>query len=215
MITHHVSNFECIVIGASAGGMEAVSKLLSYLPGEFPLPVIFAQHLHPTEDEYLVEYFNDKCALTVKGANEKERIQQGHVYFAPPDYHLLIERDQTFSLSIDEKVNYTRPSIDVLFESAAHVWSSHLIGIILTGANNDGAYGMRLIKDYGGLTIAQDPSTAEYPVMPQAAIDARGVEKILPLEGIGEFLTAFLTQRRQGAKKGLDYARQTKNIDRG
>ena len=187
--------YKAIVIGASTGGMEALSTVSSCLPREFPLSIVFVQHLHPAEGGYLVEYLGNKSALKVKEADEKEVIRVGHIYVAPPNYHLLIEHDQTFSLSIDEKVNYARPSIDVLFESAVYVWSNHLIGIILTGANNDGAYGMRLIKEHGGLTIAQDPSTAECPVMPQAAIDIGAVEKILPLEGVVNFLKTLVSKQ--------------------
>ena len=208
-------SYKAIVVGASAGGVEALSKLFSHLGAKFPLSIIVVQHSHPSGDSYLAEFFNGKYALTVKEAHDKEPIQQGHIYFAPPDYHLLIERDQTFSLNIDEKVNYVRPSIDVLFESAAYVWSSNLIGIILTGANRDGAYGMRLIKEHGGLTIAQDPATAENPVMPKAAIDAGGVDNILSLEGIIKFLKTGITHMRQGLKKEVDYERRTKYFNRG
>lgn len=180
--------YKAIVIGVSAGGLAALSKLFPCLPDRFPLPVIVVQHVRSTTNRYIYTHFNNKCTLTIKEADDKEEIQPGFVYFAPPDYHLLIERDETFSLSIDARVNYSRPSIDVLFESAVHVWSSGLIGILLTGASSDGAYGMRLIKEHGGLTIVQDPATAEYPLMPKAAIDAVAVDKILPIESIGEFL---------------------------
>ncbi|MCJ7538961.1 MAG: chemotaxis protein CheB [Desulfobacterales bacterium] len=180
--------YKAIVIGVSAGGRAALSKLFSCLPDRFPLPVIIVQHVRSTINRYRYTHFNNKCTLTIKEADDKEEIQPGSVYFAPPDYHLLIERDKTFSLSIDARVNYSRPSIDVLFESAVYVWSSGLIGILLTGASSDGAYGMQLIKEHGGLTIVQDPATAEYPVMPKAAIDAVAVDKILSIESIGEFL---------------------------
>lgn len=182
--------------------MEALSNLFSYLPGGFPLPIIVVQHLAATQDGYLFEHFNRKCALLVKEAHEKETILPGHIYFAPPGYHLLIERDETFSLSMDEKVNHSRPSIDVLFESAVRVWSCALIGIILTGANHDGAYGMRLIKEHGGLTIAQDPATAEYPVMPQAAIDQTDIDRILPLGGIESFLNMLAQSCQMRSKHG-------------
>lgn len=180
--------YKAIVMGISAGGLSALSKLFSCLPERFPLPVIIVQHVHPTANRGKCTHITNKCALTIKEAEDKEEIRPGIIYFAPPDYHLLIERDETFSLSIDARVNYSRPSIDVLFESAVYAWSSGLIGILLTGASKDGAHGMRLIKEHGGLTIAQDPITAEYPVMPQAAIDAVAVDKILPIQGIGEFL---------------------------
>ena len=181
--------YKAIVIGVSAGGLAALSKLFPCLPDRFPLPVIVVQHVPATAHRYKYTHFNNKCTLTIKEADEKEEIRPGFIYFAAPDYHLLIERDETFSLSIDARVNYSRPSIDVLFESAVYVWSSGLIGILLTGASSDGAHGMRLIKEHGGLTIAQDPATAEHPVMPKAAIDAAAADKILPIEGIGEFLS--------------------------
>jgi len=180
--------YKAIVIGVSAGGLAALSKLFPCLPDRFPLPVIVVQHVHAAANRYIYTHFNNKCTLTIKEADDKEEIRPGFLYFAPPDYHLLIERDETFSLSIDARVNYSRPSIDVLFESAVYVWSSGLIGILLTGANNDGAHGMRLIKEHGGLTIAQDPATAEYPVMPKAAIDAGVVDEVLGLEQIGKRL---------------------------
>jgi two-component system chemotaxis response regulator CheB len=185
--------YKAIVMGVSAGGLSVLSKLFPCLPERFPLPVIVVQHVAVTAHRHIYIHFNNKCTLTIKEADDKEEIRPGFVYFAPPDYHLLIERDETFSLSIDARVNYSRPSIDVLFESAVYAWSSGLIGILLTGANNDGAHGMWLIKEHGGLTIAQDPATAEYPVMPQAAIDEVAVDKILPIEGIGEFLMKLET----------------------
>jgi len=209
--------YQAIVIGVSAGGLAALSKLFGCLPAGFELPVIIVQHVHAKAIRQRFTHFNDKCPLTIKEAEDKETIQPGFVYFAPPDYHLLVEREETFSLSIDARVNYSRPSIDVLFESAAFVWSSGLIGILLTGANNDGAKGMHWIKEYGGLTIVQDPLTAEYPVMPKAAIDAGAADKILPIEDIGELLRAFSGSVDRGELnlRGFDNERPTKNIDRG
>ena len=193
--------YKAIVIGVSAGGLAALSKLFPCLPDRFPLPVIIVQHVGATANRYKYAHFDNKCILTIKEADDKEEIRPGFVYFAPPDYHLLIERDETFSLSVDAKVNYSRPSIDVLFESAVYVWSSSLIGILLTGASSDGAHGMRLIKEHGGLTIVQDPATAEYPVMPKAAIDAVAVNKILSIESIGEFLKTFSDTLDKGHQK--------------
>ena len=189
---HLKNKYKAIVIGVSAGGMNALSRLLAGFEKGFPLPIIIAQHLHATDDGFLFQYFNDRCSLKVKEADEKEAIRPGHIYFAPPNYHLLIERDKTFSLSIDEKVRYSRPSIDVLFESASRVWLSGVIGIILTGANDDGARGIRCIKQNGGLTIAQDPATAEYPFMPRSAIDLGAVDEVLPLEAIAKRLTELV-----------------------
>lgn len=189
------NGYRAIVIGVSAGGLTALSTLFSHLPEGFALPVIVVQHIHPAADRQIFDYFNSKCTLTVKEAEDKEKIQAGYVYFAPPDYHLLVEQNETFSLSIDPRVNFSRPAIDVLFESAVRVWSPRLIGILLTGASSDGACGMKLIKDHGGLTIAQDPATAEYPVMPQSAIDANAADKILSLDGIGNFLKTVSTKK--------------------
>jgi two-component system chemotaxis response regulator CheB len=124
----------------------------------------------------------------VKQAEEKIRIETGNVYIAPPDYHLLVERDRTFSLTSDALVNYSRPSIDVLFESAAEAFGSALIGIILSGANRDGATGMNTIRRRGGLTIAQDPREAEYPFMPEASIQTGAVGQVMRLDDIKHFL---------------------------
>ncbi len=183
------SGYKAIVIGASAGGMTAMTRLFSYLPAGYQLPVIVAQHLHPTQGDKLFAHFNYKCALTVKEAWDKEPILPGHIYFAPANYHLLVEPDQTFSLSVDDKVNHSRPSIDVLFASAASVWPDSLVGIILTGASVDGARGLYRIRECGGLTIAQEPDTAEHSFMPKAAIDAGSVSIRLELDEIGAFLS--------------------------
>ncbi len=180
--------YSAIVIGTSAGGMVALTKLLAPLPEDFSLPIIIVQHVHPTQDGFMVDNLNSKCSLTVKEANGSEVIHPNHIYLAPPNYHLLLERDKTFSLSIDEKVNYSRPSINVLFESAVDVYSSGLVGILLTGANEDGAMGLKMIKENSGLAIVQDPDTAEYPFMPRAAIDMVKVDHILPLEKITDLL---------------------------
>jgi two-component system chemotaxis response regulator CheB len=180
--------YQIIVIGGSAGTMTALTELLPLFPAGYPLPIVIAQHLHPWQDNYHVEHFGDQCALVVKEARDKEAIEAGNIYFAPPNYHLLINDDKTFSLSIDDKVNYARPSIDVLFESAVDVYAPWLVGVILTGANNDGAQGLRLIKESGGLAIVQDPKTAESAYMPKAALEATRADYVLPLQGIGKLL---------------------------
>lgn len=188
------TKFDAIVIGGSAGAIAALAMLLPRIPENYPFPVIVVLHLHPLQDRYFLEHLGKTCNLRVKEADEKENIQAGYIYFAPPNYHLLIENDKTFSLSIDEKVNYTRPSIDVLFESAARAYGSHLIAIILTGANNDGAEGLRLVKQKGGLVIVQDPKTAESSYMPTAALQATTPDFVLGLEEIGRWL-ANLAQK--------------------
>jgi two-component system, chemotaxis family, protein-glutamate methylesterase/glutaminase len=182
------ARYSAVVIGASAGGTHALQKILPSLPAGFPLPIIIAQHLHPLQDGLSLIHDSGVSTLTVKDADEKEAIRPGFVYFAPPNYHLLIEADHTFSLSIDPKVNYSRPSIDVLFESAANVYGSHLVAIILTGANNDGAEGLRLIKEKGGLVIVQDPQSAEFSLMPAAALQVVQPNYVLGLAEIGSWL---------------------------
>lgn len=180
--------YKAIVIGTSQGGMAALTRLLPGLPQDYSIPVIIVQHVHPSQGESSTKYYDERCALAVKEADDKESIQSGHIYFAAPNYHLLIEKEKIFSLSIDNKVNYARPSIDVLFESAADTYSSDLVGIILTGANNDGAHGLDKIKQKGGLTIVQDPETAESSSMPQAAIDVVGADYVMSLEEIKNLL---------------------------
>lgn len=180
--------YHIVVMGVSAGGTAALKVLLPFFTANYPLPIVVVQHLHPTQTNFLVTHFNTHCALTVKEADEKEPLLPGMVYFAPPNYHLLIEPDKTLALSVDAKVNYSRPSIDVLFESAADVYKAGVIGVVMTGANNDGAAGLREIKAQGGLAIVQDPATAESPYMPQAAIAATQVDYILPLPNIGALL---------------------------
>ncbi|KQX46589.1 chemotaxis protein CheB [Paenibacillus sp. Root444D2] len=179
---------EAVVVGVSAGGLKALSRLLSYLPSDYSLPIIIVQHILESSDSYLAEYLNTQVAIHVKEAIDKETIQPHHVYLAPPGYHLLIEDDRSFSLSIDPKVNYSRPSIDVLFDSAAFAFQEACVGVVLTGANRDGSSGLRTIKESGGITIVQDPETAEFPIMPQAAIDTVKVDYILSLDDIGKFL---------------------------
>ena len=180
-----------LVIGCSAGGMTALERLLSQLPAGLRLPVMVVQHLHPQEDGFLVQYLAARCALAVREAQDKEPVRPATIYLAPPGYHLLVERDRTLALSVDDKVNFSRPSIDVLFESAARAWGAGLVGVLLTGANQDGTQGQRIIHALGGLTIAQDPGEAEFPAMPRAAIDAGAVEQVLTLDGIASLLGAI------------------------
>ncbi len=189
-----MNRFEAVVIGSSAGGIRALSTVLSALPSEFPLPIIIVQHLHPDSGAYLARIFASKCSLKVKQADEKESLKKGVVYIAPPNYHLLIEDDRTLSLSIDAHVHYARPSVDVLFETAIYAYRDKLIGIILTGANDDGSEGVKKIKQMGGYVIVQDPATAEADVMPKAAIAATNVDKILPLKQIGPYLLQLVNR---------------------
>lgn len=181
-------HYEAIVIGTSSGGMNALKFLFSALPIEFGIPIIIVQHISPRSENQWIKLLNNNSKLYLKEADEKEKIEHGKVYIAPPNYHLMIEQNKTFSLTIDERVNYSRPSIDVLFESAAEAYKNKLIGVILTGSNSDGTKGIKRIKEYGGLTIAQDPETAESSYMPASAIAAIQPDYILSLENIIELL---------------------------
>ncbi len=180
-----------IAIGGSAGSLEVLVRLFSYLPRNFLFPVIVVCHLHPQDNGGLVDFFSRRFPHHIKEAKDKEQVQSGMIYFPPANYHLLVEQEKSFALSVDPKVNYSRPSIDVFFESASEVWTRDLTGIILTGASCDGARGICSIKDRGGLTIAQDPGTADSYLMPKAAIDTGKVDKILSVEDIGLFLKSM------------------------
>ena len=181
--------FEAIVAGITAGGYAVLNRILPALKRDFPVPLIFVRHIHPNSNDYLIGELDKKCTLVVKQADEKEKITTGHVYFASPNYHLLIDWDHTFSLSVSEYINYARPSIDVLFESASDVYRDKLIGIILTGANNDGSRGLKTIKERGGITIVQDPKSAEMDMMPKSAIETVETDYILPVDEIAPLLT--------------------------
>lgn len=183
-----IQKLEAVVIGVSAGGLEALSMILSALPVHYALPIAIVQHRIKDDNSLLEEILKAKCSIKVKQADEKEKIKGGTVYFAPANYHLLVENDRSFSLSGGELENYSRPSIDALFETAADTYQDKLLGIILTGASNDGAKGIQTIQKQGGTTIAQNPEEAKYPYMPQAAIDLGGVAYILTLGEIIEFL---------------------------
>lgn len=180
--------YGAIVIGVSAGGLNAVSFILKKLPADFQLPIIIIQHRNTNQRELLEDILQEKCKMKLKQADEKEKIKDGVIYIAPPDYHLLIENDFTFSLSSDARVKYSRPSIDLLFESASYVYRERLVGIILTGANNDGSDGIIRISKYGGETVAQNPEEAEFPFMPKAAIETGCVKHIFSLADIQKYL---------------------------
>jgi two-component system, chemotaxis family, protein-glutamate methylesterase/glutaminase len=187
----HKKEYKAVVIGVSAGGSKALQHILPRLPSDFPLPIIIVQHISPDSDGFFISHLNSMCKIRVEEAVEKQKALAGTAYFAPPNYHLLIEEDGSFSLSVSERVNFARPSIDVLFESAACAYCPGLIGVILTGANNDGAFGLKKIKELGGFTIVQDPATAEVDSMPKAAIAQSKVDKILSLSEILEVLVSL------------------------
>lgn len=183
--------YHAVVMGVSAGGLLALSKILPELDADYPLPVLIVQHMRPDSDGFLWQHLDKLSRVTVKEAEDKEAIQPKTVYIAPPDYHLLVEPNRTIALSAEERVNYSRPSIDVLFETAAEVYQQGLIGVILTGANSDGTMGLKKIKHYAGLAIVQSPDSAEYDIMPCSAIASVAVDHIVPLAKLGHFLNAI------------------------
>ena len=178
----------CVVIGASAGGVQALSHVLPALSADFPVPVIVVVHVPPRKENALVELFRRKCRLAVKEAEDKEPLQPGTVYLAPPDYHLLVETENALALSSDEAVNHSRPAIDVLFETAADAFGPALTGIVLTGANHDGALGLKAVSNAGGVAIVQDPATAEVGAMPAAALAACPAARTMTLDEIVIYL---------------------------
>jgi two-component system chemotaxis response regulator CheB len=180
--------YELICVGASWGGLDAVSRLLSDVPEWVDVPVVVAQHRHATSPPGgLAELLRLRIKRPVHDVEDKLPIEPGNVYLAPPDYHLLVQRG-SFALSTDARVQFARPSIDVLFESAAYAYGPALIGIILTGANEDGAAGLALVKRRGGVAVIQDPRGAARSTMPEAAIAATVADAILPLDEIGKFV---------------------------
>jgi len=191
------AGFERVVaIGASIGGLDALKQILPALPAGYPWPVIALLHTSAGYrgtrlDTLLAQY----CALPVREAEPRVPLEAGVVHLAPAGYHLLVEKDLRFSLSIDEKVSYVRPSADVLFESLAEACGAGAIGVILTGANDDGAAGLAAIRAGGGLAIVQDPQEAQAPQMPQAALRVAGADQVLPLQAIGARLAALPQER--------------------
>lgn len=179
---------DAVVIGASAGGIQALSALLPALSPGTRASIFIVIHLPRDKPSVLAGILARKCALPVHEAEDKEPVLPGIVYVAPTNYHLLIDEGPRISLSADDPVHHSRPSIDVLFESAAEIYRDRLLGMILTGANEDGARGLAAIKDGGGLTVVQSPDTALAPLMGMAALALRPADWVLPLEQIAEAL---------------------------
>ena len=182
-----------VAIGASAGGVQALSVLLPALPAKAAVAVFIVLHLPRDRQSILAEVFSRKCLLDVREAQDKEPVIAGTVYFAPANYHLLLDHGPQLALSVDDLVHHSRPSIDVLFESAAEVYGNRLLGIILTGANEDGAQGLAAVHDAGGLTVVQTPETARSPQMVISALKLRQADYVLPLEEIAAMLSALPT----------------------
>ncbi len=177
-----------LVIGGSAGSIDALSTVLKALPAGYGLPVFVVIHLPRDRNSILTEVLKPYCALPVVEAEDTMPIDAGTVYIAPPDYHLLVEANGTLSLSSDEEVLFSRPSIDVTFESAADIYGPGLTGLVLTGANEDGARGLKAIYAAGGKGVVQDPATAYCATMPQAAMEAAPAALVMSLQQIGSFL---------------------------
>ena len=184
-------NIEAVAVGASAGGVEALILLLDALPADFAPAVFIVLHLPKGRESMLPQLFSRRCALSVKEAEDNEAIKAGTVYLAPADYHLLIEPEKSLSLSLDEPQHYSRPSIDLLFESAAYAYRERLLGIILTGASMDGASGLQTVRALGGLAWVQDPDEAIASAMPAAAISLAGADHVLPVKEIAAKLSSI------------------------
>ncbi|MFZ2961181.1 MAG: chemotaxis protein CheB [Candidatus Ozemobacteraceae bacterium] len=186
--------YDAIVIGVSAGGIKALPAVLSPLPRSFPVPLLIVQHRPLEADNYLERHLGKVCQIEIKEASDKEPLRPGVAFIAPAGYHLLVEADHVVALSVDPPVHHARPSIDVLFESAAEVFRNRLVGVLLTGAGYDGAHGLSIIRKYGGLTLVQDPETAEIGFLPQYAIESGQVDCILPLTRIAEHLIELTSE---------------------
>lgn len=189
--------YEAVVIGTSSGGLAALKTLLPALPPSFRLPIAIVQHIGARSDGFRVDYLGQDSSIVVKEAEDKEPLCTGTAYLAPAGYHLLIEEERIFSLSVDARINYSCPAIDVLFESAAHAYGKSLIGVVLTGGNTDGAKGLKAIKDRGGMAIVQNPHTAETAAMPRAALSLMQADYIIDLKDIAGLLVQLTTQKEK------------------
>jgi two-component system chemotaxis response regulator CheB len=179
-------DIQAVVIGASAGGVEVLSLLLAQLPARCSVSFMVVVHIPRDRPSLLPEVFSSRCLLPVREAEDKEPVQPGTVYFAPPDYHLLVDQGPILALSADEPVHYSRPSIDVLFDSAAAIYRERLMGIVLTGANRDGASGLALVGSAGGRTIVQEPGSAVAAFLPEAALREGPVDAVLSIPALQE-----------------------------
>jgi two-component system, chemotaxis family, protein-glutamate methylesterase/glutaminase len=184
--------FDVIAIAASAGGLNALSELLSALPADFPVAVVVVQHLDPRHRSLMADILSRRTRLRVKQADADDHLEPGTVYVAPPNHHLLVNGDRTISLTQSELVHFVRPSADLLFESVAASYRERAIAVVLSGSGSDGAMGVQAIKKMNGTVIAQDEHTAEFFGMPGAAIQTGGVDFILPLAEIAPALVTLV-----------------------
>jgi len=185
------TSFKAVVIGGSAGSLSVLFELLPALKKDLRIALILVLHRKNSSDSALSTLLASKTLIPTKEVEEKEPVQYGCIYLAPADYHLLIEKDFTFSLDYSEKINFSRPSLDVTFESAADVFGSELVAIILSGANDDGTAGLSAVKQAGGFCIAQQPETAQMPFMPQHAIEHSEIDLILSVKGMADFINSI------------------------
>lgn len=193
-----------VVIGCSAGGIQQLRNLFSLLPDELKLSIVIVQHINKEQEaQRIADVLKEHTSMDIQIPYDKERINPDTIYLAPSNYHLMITGRQRFELSTDEEVNFSRPSIDVLFETAAEIFQKNLISIILSGANHDGAAGTVIVKQMGGTTIAQDPQEAPYQYMPQKCIETNAVDHILNIQKIAKYL----------AKSGLNFDYRTSAAD--
>jgi two-component system chemotaxis response regulator CheB len=183
-----MSTPQAIVIGCSAGGLTALELLFSGIDQAMPLPIAVCCHTGSATVDLLCELLAKHATLPVEEARERAPMRAGVIHVAPSGYHLLLESTRRFALSVDQRVSFARPSIDVLFDSAAEAYRNALIGVVLTGANSDGAEGLRRLRGYGGVAIVQDPADAESPAMPSAALKLAGADHCLPLAAIAPLL---------------------------
>jgi len=183
-----------IVIGGSAGSLQVIMEIISTIRPDFPLPVLIVLHRNSSFESSLEDLFASRSRALIKEVEEKEVIMPGVVYIAPPDYHVLIEEDQTFSLDYSERVNFSRPSIDVAFHCASDVYGAELVCLLLSGGNADGVEGLEYVKERGGIVVVQDPATADVPYMPQHAVTKVAVDFIVSAEELPAFMKglAFL-----------------------
>lgn len=186
-----MSRYELMLIGGSAGSLDAILRFLPFLPGQGQLSVVLVLH-RKSGESLLPELLAGKTSWVVKEAEEKEKLQPGILYIAPPDYHLLIEKDKTLSLDYSEKINYSRPSIDVTFETAAGVYGTSVIALLLSGANQDGTEGLQKIKEAGGFVMVQNPDEAVVRYMPQHAVEQVAVDEVVNMTEVASLIQRLL-----------------------
>jgi two-component system chemotaxis response regulator CheB len=192
------AHFDVVALASSAGGLAALKAVLSALPADFPTAIVVVQHLAPKRQSMIAEILERQSSLRVRQAQEGDRLRAGTVYVAPPDYHLLVHRDATLSLSHSELVHFVRPSADLLFESAAASYEARALAVVLTGSGHDGKMGVQAIKERGGTVIAQDEATSDFFSMPETAIATGCVDSVLPLERIAPALVSLVQEGTLG-----------------